>query len=130
MVKLVAEEDGSRIAWDLWDAADVVLTSRLAYPESRSALARARRAGRITEAGHSAAKAELIAHLGQTRIVDLTEEIARDAGDLAELFGLRGYDAVHLASATAAGDPEVVVTTWDLDMRRAATGMGFAVAGA
>jgi predicted nucleic acid-binding protein len=32
-------------------------------------------------------------------VVDVSEDIVLAAGDLAEAYRLRGYDAVHLASA-------------------------------
>jgi uncharacterized protein len=54
-------------------------------------------------------------------------QLARDAGELAERFSLRGYDAVHLASALSAGGP-VTLVTWDEDLKRAAARSGCAVA--
>lgn len=54
-------------------------------------------------------------------------QLARDAGDLAERFALRGYDAVHLASALSAGGP-VTLVTWDADLRSAAEQNGCAIA--
>jgi uncharacterized protein len=54
-------------------------------------------------------------------------QLARDAGDLAERFALRGYDAVHLASALSAGGP-VTLVTWDGDLRSAAEQNGCAIA--
>lgn len=53
--------------------------------------------------------------------------LARKSGELAERLGLRGYDAVHLASALALGDGEVALITWDLDLRAAAENMGLGV---
>ena len=49
------------------------------------------------------------------------------AGELAERFALRGYDAVHLASALSVGGP-VTLVTWDADMRSAAERNGCAIA--
>ena len=43
-VKLVVEEDGSEVAATLWDGCDAAVSSRLAYPEVRAALAAAGRA--------------------------------------------------------------------------------------
>jgi len=40
---------------------------------------------------------------------------------------MRGYDAVHLATALALGDDTLLVT-WDADLGRAALGSGCAVA--
>ena len=52
--------------------------------------------------------------------------LSRQAGELAEQLGLRGYDAVHLASALTLGDATTVVT-WDEELRRAAAGSGCAI---
>lgn len=46
-VKLLAEEEGSDLAAALWDGCDAAVSSRLAYPEVRAALAAAERAGRL-----------------------------------------------------------------------------------
>ena len=40
-VKLVVEEAGTELAAALWDGCDAAVSSRLAYPEVRSALAAA-----------------------------------------------------------------------------------------
>jgi predicted nucleic acid-binding protein len=48
-----------------------------------------------------------------TRPVELTDAVGHQAGSLAHEHGLRGADAVHLASALAIGDPDVVVAVWD-----------------
>jgi predicted nucleic acid-binding protein len=53
--------------------------------------------------------------------------LARESGELAERLGLRGYDAVHLASALALGDGEVALITWDLELRSAAENLGLGV---
>lgn len=47
LVKLVIEEEGSEDAALLWDGTDSVLTSRVAHPEVRTALAAAHRASRL-----------------------------------------------------------------------------------
>jgi uncharacterized protein len=53
-------------------------------------------------------------------VIGLDEALARTAGELAERHALRGYDAVHLACATAIDDPELVIATWDRDLTSAA----------
>jgi predicted nucleic acid-binding protein len=59
--------------------------------------------------------------------VDLA--LARRAGQHAEDLGLRGYDAVHIATALELGDEEVVLVTWDRDLAQAAERVGLGVAG-
>ena len=53
--------------------------------------------------------------------------LAREAASLAEELALRGYDAVHLATALALGAPTSMVT-WDADLADAALACGCAVA--
>lgn len=53
-------------------------------------------------------------------MIGLDETLARAAGELAEHHGLRGYDAVHLASATTINHPELVLATWDRALASAA----------
>ena len=60
-------------------------------------------------------------------MIGVDEPLARHAGDLTEEYKLRGYDAVHLASALALGAATTLVT-WDIDLARAALASGCGVA--
>jgi predicted nucleic acid-binding protein len=60
-------------------------------------------------------------------LVGLDQALARRAGDVAAEVGLRGYDAVHLASAMLLGATTTFVT-WDAELRSAAHGCGLSVA--
>jgi uncharacterized protein len=60
-------------------------------------------------------------------LVGIDSPLARQAGRLAEELELRGYDAVHLASALALG-ADTTLVTWDADLKRAAAQSGCAVA--
>ena len=81
---------------------------------------------------------ELVAELWATRqefesahsellLIGIDEQLARQARELAEAAGLRGHDAVHLASALALGSDTTLIT-WAEDLSRAATQSGCAVA--
>ncbi len=129
IVKLVVLEDGSDEAGSLWDASDLVITSRLAYPEARAALAAARRAHRLSESGLREGSLALEGRFQEIDLIEVTPAIARSAGDLAEEHGLRGYDAVHLASALAIDSQRLVVVTWDRDLAVASHTEGFDLAG-
>jgi predicted nucleic acid-binding protein len=118
-VKLLIDEDGSEIAAQLWDAADAVVSSRLAYPEVRAALAAAARAGRLDPSGEREAERGWDEFWAATRAVELSDRIGEAAGTLAKQWALRGADAIHLASALAIADGKVVLAAWD---RRLATG--------
>lgn len=56
-------------------------------------------------------------------MVGVDAALVRTAGELADRLGLRGFDAVHLASALALGDPTTFVT-WDGELREAAAACG------
>jgi predicted nucleic acid-binding protein len=129
VIKLLIEEDGSDLAGDIWDQADMVVSNRLVYPESRAALAAARRSARLSPRGLAQAKASLEDLVSQLRVVEIGRSLARTAGDLAERVALRGYDAIHLASGLAAsGEDPVLFVTWDIDLARAARSTGLAIA--
>jgi predicted nucleic acid-binding protein len=63
----------------------------------------------------------------ELRVIDIDGALAQSAGELAELHGLRGYDAVHLASAIAIEDAALIVVTWDRDLADATVACGYAV---
>jgi predicted nucleic acid-binding protein len=125
----VIEEEGSDEAVTLWNSPFLPASSLLAYPESRAALASARRAGRLQGQRYAQSIADFESRYAGLAIVGVDEHIARSAAVQAEAFGLRGYDAVHLASALALGQEEVTLVTWDGDLADAAEALGVAVAG-
>jgi predicted nucleic acid-binding protein len=129
LVKLLVVEEGSDAAAELWNSAQPVAASILIYPEGRAALAAARRGGRLTKTGHARALAEFEDLRRDLISVGVDDDLARRAGELAEDLGLRGYDAVHLATALELGDEDVAVVTWDADLRRATERVGLVVAG-
>ena len=47
------------------------------------------------------------------RPVELTAAVERHAGHLARTCALRGADAVHLASALAVAEPDLIIAVWD-----------------
>lgn len=125
----MVEEPGSSLAVKLWNSAYPVVSSILLYPEARAALAAARRAGRLTSEVYPRVVAEFEEKYEELVAVGVDRVIARSAGLQAESFGLRGYDAVHLATALDLGEEEVALITWDGDLGQAAESIGFAVAG-
>jgi predicted nucleic acid-binding protein len=127
-VKLLVEESGSELAAELWDAADAILSSRLAYPEVCAALAAAARAGRLGRTSERAAQRSWWTFWSAARPVELTAGVAQRAGELARRYGLGGADAVHLSSALALDDPTLVVVAWDERLRSGVTAAGFALA--
>jgi predicted nucleic acid-binding protein len=129
LVKLVVVEDGSDLAAQLWGGAYPAASSILTYPEGRAALAAARRLDRLGEKAHQEALAAFEELFGELTAIGVDEMLATRAGEQAEDLGLRGYDAVHLATALELGDEEVVLVTWDRDLARAGERVGIGVAG-
>jgi uncharacterized protein len=128
LVKLVTEEPGSDLAAQLWDGCDAPVASRLAYPEVRAALAAAGRNHDLDEADLDTAEADWQQYWEAVRPVELTQAVERHAGQLARQHALRGADAVHLASALAIGDPDLVIAVWDRRLHTGATAAGLRVA--
>ena len=114
---------------ELWGSVYPAASSILAYPEGRAALAAARRLDRLGEREHGQALAAFEELYSELATVGVDQELARRAGGYAEELGLRGYDAVHLASAVELGDGEIVLVTWDRDLARAAEAIGLGTAG-
>jgi hypothetical protein len=127
LVKLFLIEDGSQIVSRVWEAADGLVTSVATYPEARSALAAAARDGRITRRRMPRAVEELDRRFSSMDVVELRRPLAVAAGSLADRFALRGYDAVHLASALVVDDGHTVMLTWDHELARAAGASGLGV---
>ncbi|MGN6089744.1 MAG: type II toxin-antitoxin system VapC family toxin [Actinomycetales bacterium] len=125
-VKLVVDEDGSDLAASLWDGCDAAVSSRLAYPEVRAALAAAGRDRRMTPGAQRQAEEAWEGFWSATRAVELTEVVAQLAGRLAVQHALRGADAVHLASALALGADQLLVAVWDGRLRSGVEAAGLA----
>lgn len=126
-VKLLVEEQGSDVAAALWDGCDAAVSSRLAYPEVRAALAAAGRAGRLAPGDQRRAETAWDGYWAATRAVELTDVVSLRAGQLAAEHALRGADAVHLASVLAVSPTDVVVAVWDERLRAGALSCGLAV---
>jgi uncharacterized protein len=129
LVKLLLhDEDGGDVVREVIAATDMNFTSRISHPEARAALAASHRAGRLAANDHTRSKRDLDRAVASLRIVELRAGLARAAGDVAERFQLRAYDAVHLASALVVDGGDTVVVTWDTTLARAASAAGLGVA--
>lgn len=121
------DEPGSREASEIWSRTRLPVSSRLLYPEARAALAAAVRSGRVG-AERRVVREKLDTLARDVAYVEVTPPLAARAGDLAEEHGLRGYDAVHLASALEIEDERTVLVTGDGRLVQVASALGLATA--
>jgi uncharacterized protein len=98
LIKLYVEEESREIVVEAAVAAAIV-TSTITYAEARSGLARRLREGDFTDSAYR----EIVDKLDEDWLtfdrLEVSNTVSRHAGHLAETFALRGYDAIHLASA-------------------------------
>lgn len=128
LVKLLTEEPGSDLAAELWDGCDAAVASRLAYPEVCAALAAADRNHDLTEHELNTAERTWGEYWAAIRPVELTTAVEQRAGQLTRSHALCGADAVHLASALAIGDYDLVMAVWDRRLHWGARSAGLRVA--
>ena len=125
LVKLYVEEAGSDDVATLVADAELVVTSTVAYPESRAAFARLRRDGALSSSAFIAVKRSFERQWTSYLSLEATGPLCQAAGELAETYGLRGFDSVHLASyadvAQRAAPGDVAFSSFDVRLNEAVT---------
>lgn len=99
LVKLYVEEKDREAVFEAVEDSDLVATSVVAYAEARAAFAKKKREGALDDEGHRRAGSDLDEDWETFERLVVSEMVARLAGEFAERHALRGFDAVHLASA-------------------------------
>ncbi len=127
LVKLCVLETGTPLAVGLWKHADALVTSRIADAEVRSVLAAAERIGRIDAAPAAQARDRWKELWPSLATVEVSADLAKHAGDLADRRPLRAGDALHLASALLLADARPVFAAWDRRLGAAARAEGLTV---
>jgi uncharacterized protein len=125
-VPLLVAEPTSASCRRFWDDADAVVTTRLLYVETAAALAQAHRMDRLTDDAHRASLALLDRLWQEVDVAEVDETVVTRAAVLAHRFGLRGYDAVHCASAEQLDDDDVVAASGDHQLLHAWAELGMA----
>jgi predicted nucleic acid-binding protein len=97
-IKLYVEEAGSASVRAAASRSSIC-SHWITYAEMRAALARLHRMGYQSDAAYRAHRVEFERDWKAVNAILPHERMLRRAGDLAERFGLRGYDSVHLAAA-------------------------------
>lgn len=127
LVKLfLVDEDGASDAQAMWRAADERFAVNLIEVEARATFAAAHRASRLSETQHRLAVVGLGVLMDGLNTVTPSDALVGLAAALADAQDLRGYDAVHLATALAVGAE--VFACADAKLCEAAAHHGLAVA--
>ncbi len=127
LVKLYLDEDHSDLAHAWADGAEVLCTSRVAYPEAMAAFARRWREGDLDDEDFEGARRDLADEWPGLSAVELNEKAA---AELAVRLDLRGFDAVHLAAAievVTVSEAPTFFSSFDRQLNRAARAEGLAV---
>ncbi|GMV20077.1 MAG: ribonuclease VapC [Acidimicrobiia bacterium] len=112
LVKLYVDEPDSDIVAAEAAEADMLVTSVLAYPEFCAMVGRRRREKVISKAEEARLLERFRGDWPSILTIAMDEDLAAKAGQLAIAHGLRGADAVHLASFV-----RVLETSDDDDVR-------------
>ena len=128
LVKLYVQEAHTTLVKKWVEEAEIVATCRIAYPETMSAIRRRFRQGDVTEKQYDSLIAKFSAEWGRFAAVDFDEV---EAGRLVNLYGLRGFDAVHLSAATLLkanqNNVSLSFSSFDEKLNDAASAEGFAI---
>ncbi len=127
LLKLYVEEDDSDFVEGAVQDAETTVTSIMTYVETRAAFSRRRRDGSLTLADYHRVVREFEREWERYFVIPVTDSLIKSAGKLAETHGLRGYDALHLASADffreKTNEP-VIFGCWDSHLETAARRQG------
>lgn len=124
LVSLLIEEPSSQACRRLWDDADDVVSNRVGFVETAAALAQAERLGRLTSVQQTSALRILDELWSQVQIAEIDQLLVVRAARLARQFALRGYDAIHAASAEVVNGDSLVAGSGDRQLLEAWRGLG------
>ncbi len=130
VVKRYVDEHGSAETAALIAEADTVVTSVISRTEVEAALARAVKLKAITGRTGQMARRRFAEDWLDLARLPVSEGLAIRAGELAWRFGLRGYDAVHLASALSSREmtgADMTLATFDRQLWHSGREAGLAV---
>lgn len=116
LVKRYVSEPGSDTIADAIEQAEIVGTSLISRAETVAALAKAARVGVLRSEDAEAALQIFRSEWPLLVRVQVTEALVARADSLARELGLRGYDAVQLASALIwqeSMEQQIVLATFD-----------------
>ena len=131
LVKRYVREDQSDEVQRLIVQAEFNACSWVTFAEVVSAIGRVRRSGMLPERAANEARSNFERDQNAYLWLDLDGELSREAAVLAWEHGLRGFDAIHLASAVRwrrlLGESPLTFATFDRALAAAARSEGLGV---
>ena len=127
LVKQYVNEPGRSNVGDVLQQASLIGTALISHAEVVAALAKALRMRVLTSESGLSAVAAFRTDWPRLVRLPVTEAVVLRASDFAWQYGLRGYDAVHLAAACAWSDAlgsAVTFATFDRGLWQAAPRVG------
>jgi uncharacterized protein with PIN domain len=124
LVKIYLDEPGTARVKSAVAEAETTATSEITAVELCAALARRHRDGDISQTAYRRTLADIDEDAKHLMYLDVSRHLIRAAADAAAAYALRGYDALHLASAlelqTRSGE-SITFGCWDATLMAAAT---------
>jgi len=123
LIKRFIAEKGSSLVLALITGEGSVATAKIAYAEVYAGLTRRRREGHLSDSQYALACRQFESDWRAYLRLDLQDEILLKARDLIQRHPLRGFDAIHLASALSlrgALGEEITFAAADAPLLRAA----------
>jgi uncharacterized protein len=130
LVKRYVEEPGSEDVLDWMDLADTIGTGLITRAEVAAAITRAARLHHLTSQISDKALDKFRLEWDSFHRLSIKEELIARADFLACQYGLRGYDAVHLAAALIWQEAlmlPVTLATYDQELANASKNTGLRV---
>ena len=130
LIKRFVEEKGSSLVQSMVASGEAVATAKIAYAEVFSGLTRKMREGYLDNAQYDLACHQFESDWQAYVRVELNDDLLLLARGLIRRHALRGFDAIHLASAVSLNtmiDEVVTFTAADRRLLRAATAEGLKV---
>ena len=128
LIKRYVDEDGSGRVNELWDGATGIATSVVAFAEMIAALNRKLREGVLSSREYSRTAASFKSDYRSIILVPVSAGLNERIETLARKHALRGFDAIHLASALVIrnnGKMETDFACYDRALNEAAGKEGF-----
>jgi len=128
LIKRYVDEDGSGRVNELWDGATGIATSVVAFAEMIAALNRKLREGVLSAREYSRTAASFKGDYRRIILVPVSAGLNERIEKLARKHALRGFDAIHLASALVIrnnGKVEMGFACYDRALNEAALNEGF-----